>query len=741
MVSADGTCRPFDDDATGTVFGDGVAIVALKRLADAVDDRRPHLCRHPRHRRQQRRQRQGRLHRAERPRPGRGHRDGARGGDVDAGSIGYVECHGTATPLGDPIELAGLQQGFGMQPGRPALLRDRLGQGQYRPSRCRGGRRRPDQGGAGPASPRDPAARQLPPPNRHIDAADSPFYFPTTARPWTTGERPRRAGVSSFGVGGTNVHAVLEEAPQIAQPQAQRTASLRAAAVRPHRCRAAHCGDRARRRSRRASRGRPRRCRLHPAGRPACLRAAHRHRRHIARAGDPGAARLAGHDHAPAAKGGPSGLHVPWPGCAVSRDGCAISTRRMPLLRALIDPGIEIAAPIVGDDLRSQLLDRDAPAATPPRLAQPALFIFDHAQARLWMEWGLQPDAMVGHSVGEFVAACLAGVFSFERAAGWSPTRARLMQALPPGAMLAVRLPEQELQARAGRLASTSLRSMRPRSAWPPARVRLTSKRSRRGSPPATCRTAAVFPFPTPFIRAPSNRHWRRSPPAAKMMRLQPADVPLRLERHRATGSPRRRPSIRSTGCATARAARAASPMRSPQRRAMAGRTCWRVGPGRTLSSLAPQIVDRAALRGVITSMPEPDTGDLSDAAGRRVERRPAARLERRRATRPIGFPCRLIPSSAAGTGSSRQPWQAPPAARPGAPVAPALPTPCGATSARIDAGHARSSEIFRDLSGVTDIDPEADFIAQGFDLPSCWGRRPRHREEVPDEDHRSGNC
>src|SRR4030095_15811663 len=118
--------------------------------------------------------------------------------------------------------------------------------------------------------------------------------------------------------------------------------------------------------------------------------------------------------------------------------------------RALIDQGIEIAGPIVGDDLRSQLLERDAAGGDATRLTQPALFIFEYAQARLWMEWGLQPTSLIGHSVGEFVVACLTGVFSFEEGCRLVAARARIMQGMPPGAMLAVRLSEREIMAELG---------------------------------------------------------------------------------------------------------------------------------------------------------------------------------------------------------------------------------------------------------------------------------------------------
>ncbi|MBN9536009.1 MAG: polyketide synthase, partial [Alphaproteobacteria bacterium] len=213
MVSADGICRPFDDKATGTVFGDGAAIVLLKRLAEAIEDG-DHIYAVIR--------------------GSAVNNDGSdkvgftapsvhgqaeviaaaiAAADVEPASIGYLECHGTATPLGDPIEFDGLVRGFAEQTvDKP---------------HCALGSVKANIGHL------DAAAgvtglikavlalqhREIPPltnferPNRHLGLAGSPFYFPTTLAPWTTAGAPRRAGVSSFGVGGTNVHVVLEEAP------------------------------------------------------------------------------------------------------------------------------------------------------------------------------------------------------------------------------------------------------------------------------------------------------------------------------------------------------------------------------------------------------------------------------------------------------------------------------------------------------------------------------------------------
>ncbi|MBI2737466.1 MAG: amino acid adenylation domain-containing protein [Rhodospirillales bacterium] len=703
MVSADGTCRPFDDDATGTVFGDGVAIVALKRLADAIDD-----CDH--------------IYAVIRGTAVNNDGSGKVGftapsvhgqaeviatalavAAVDAGSIGYVECHGTATPLGDPIELAGLQQGFGMRRiDRPycAIGSAKANVGHLDAAAGAVGLIRAALALHHGEIPPLANFRRL---NRHVDASNSPFYFPTTARPWTTGDHPRRAGVSSFGVGGTNVHAVLEEAPRMPRTgasarrhhvlplSARNDAALRAAA-------AALADDLA----------------AHPATLDDVAftlqagRRAFEQRTAIVAASPEQAIQ--------ALRALPTTIHaadaaVPlifmFPGQGAQLPGMARDLyESQATFRALIDQGIEIAAPFVGSGLRGQLLDRDAERDDATGLAQPALFIFEYAQARLWMEWGLRPTSMVGHSVGEFVAACLAGVFSFEEGCRLVAARARVMQALPAGAMLAVRLPEQELRAELGDgldLAAINAPSLCV-AAGPVHEIEALEARLAGRDVP--CRRLAVS----------HAFHSRAVEPAlaeiaisAKALRLQPPVIPF----------------VSSVTGSWITATEAVDPQfwarhcRAPVRFAAALATAVRgdrpylleVGPGRTLSSLAPQIVDRTALRGVAASMPDGGAGDLSDAAG---------------ALWSAGLPLDWNDAGSRGHRISlpTYPFQrsrhwiepvaghAAPIARPVPPVPPPATPPAGRAPALV----AQIVEIFRDLSGVTDIDPEVDFIAQGFD-------------------------
>ena len=225
ILAPDGHCRAFDADAQGTVGGAGCGIVVLKRLADALSDG----------------DRIDAVIRGTATNNDGSQKVGytapsvdgqaevvalAQGvADVSPDSISYIEAHGTGTPLGDPIEIAALTQAFRM--------------GTDRKQFCAIGSLKPNIGhpdaAAGVAGLIKAALalkhRQIPPslnfaaPNPKIDFANSPFFVNTELREWT-GDTPRRAGVSSFGIGGTNAHAILEEAPELAPTETKRTAHL-----------------------------------------------------------------------------------------------------------------------------------------------------------------------------------------------------------------------------------------------------------------------------------------------------------------------------------------------------------------------------------------------------------------------------------------------------------------------------------------------------------------------------------
>ncbi|MGA4976908.1 amino acid adenylation domain-containing protein [Streptomyces cinereoruber] len=449
IKSSDGHCRAFDAAADGTVAGSGAAVVVLKRLEDALAD--------------------GDVIHAV-IRGSAVNNDGARKvgftapsvegqadvitealavADVEPSTVSYVEAHGTGTALGDPVEVAALKRVFGGGPaGSCALGSVKTNVGHLDTA-------------AGVVGLVKVVlalkARQLPPslhferPNPELGLEDSPFYVNTELSPWR-GER-LRAGVSSFGIGGTNAHVVLEEAPARA-PRAPRTEDgvrhvlpLSAATPTALAASAARLAEH---------------LRAHPEERVEDVAHTLRHgRRQLPRRGYVVAGGVA--EAVEALDAGLLTAHgtgdkprdratvLAFPGQGAQRAGMARAVyAREAVFRAEADRAASLLLSLAGVDVRPVLglggrSPEDGAAVHETSLAQPALFVLEYALARLWESWGVRPTAMVGHSVGELVAACLAGVMSLEDALRLVAARGRLMQAAPTGAMTAVPLPEGEL--------------------------------------------------------------------------------------------------------------------------------------------------------------------------------------------------------------------------------------------------------------------------------------------------------
>jgi acyl transferase domain-containing protein len=451
--SPDGHCRAFDAQARGTVGGSGVGVVVLKRLADALSDGDT-------------------IHAVIKgsavnndgslkvgyTAPGvegqtRVISEALSIAGVEPESVSYVETHGTGTTLGDPVEVAALTEAFRG--------------GTDKKNFCAIGSVKTNVGHLDAAAGVSGLLKtvlslengMLPPslhfesPNPKIDFADSPFYVNASLREWPSGPTPRRAGVSSFGIGGTNAHVVVEEAParaesgdsrpwQLLTLSAHTATALEAATARL----AAHL-------------------RRHPDLPLADVaftlhlgRKAHEHRRAlVARDVEDALAALDGgdakrlHTGASRQQGRAAVFMFTGQGAQHVRMAAGLYEGE-PTFRAEVDRCAEFLLTPLGADLREVLFPRDADdAGADARLrqtcfAQPALFVVEYALARLWMSWGVRPAAMIGHSIGEYTAACLSGVMSLEDALGLVASRARLMQSLPPGAMLAVRLSEQEVE-------------------------------------------------------------------------------------------------------------------------------------------------------------------------------------------------------------------------------------------------------------------------------------------------------
>jgi amino acid adenylation domain-containing protein len=418
IASPDGHCRAFDAGAGGTVFGGGVGAVVLKRLADAQaagDTIRAVVL---------------------------GTAVNNDGSDkvgytapsvtgqaevisealavagIEPATISYVEAHGTGTPVGDPIEIAALTQVI----STPCALGS---------VKTNVGHLDTAAGVAGLIKTVLSLEHGQIPPSLHFREPNPQIHFGgglyvnAALAPWKANGTPRRAGVSSFGIGGTNAHVVLEEAPQLvgASPSARKRhllvlsarseEALDAATERlvPHLERhdladiAWTLGT-----------GRQ----AFPERRIVVCRDAVGWSRGETGRAEPGTRSVAFLF---------SGQGSQYPGM-----GRGLYEEE-PVFRRWTDRASEI--------LRIDLLSEERLLQT--EIAQPALFAFEYALAQQWMAWGVTPAALLGHSIGEYVAACLATVFSFEDALRLVALRGKLMQEMPPGAMLAVALPEEEL--------------------------------------------------------------------------------------------------------------------------------------------------------------------------------------------------------------------------------------------------------------------------------------------------------
>ncbi|MGW5668942.1 amino acid adenylation domain-containing protein, partial [Micromonospora sp. NPDC003776] len=446
IYSPDGHCRPFSADARGSIESSGVGIVALKRLEDAVADGDTVYA------------------------VIRGsaiNNDGARrtgytapgvdgqvqvvssalaAAGVDPRSIGYLEAHGTGTTLGDPIEVTALTEAF---------RRGTDGRGFCALGSVKANIGHTDAAAGVAGLIKTVMAlwsRTLPPtlnasrPHPAIDFAASPFYLNDTARPWTA-DGPRRAGVSSFGMGGTNAHVVLEEPPHApAAPPATPGPHLLTVSART--------ADALERQTRQLRGWLD----AHPGVDLADVAAGlgrrqpMAHRRFLVatdRADALAALDTPGRQFTGAHPGGRRPLVFAFPGHGAQHVAMGAGLYRAePTYRAVVDECAELLRDDLGLDLRTLLCpgpdghERAEELLARPALIQPALFVTEYALARSLLARGVTPDLMVGHSLGEYVAACLAGVFSLADALRLVRVRGALVERTPPGAMLAVSLPE-----------------------------------------------------------------------------------------------------------------------------------------------------------------------------------------------------------------------------------------------------------------------------------------------------------
>lgn len=458
ILSPDGHCRTFDAKAQGTICGEGVGIVVLKRLEDAIADGDS-------------------IHAV--IRGAAINNDGSLKvgytapsvdgqaeviamaqavAGIEADTISYIEAHGTGTPLGDPVEIAALTKAF-----RATTEKKRF---------CAIGSVKTNIGhldaAAGVAGLMKAVLslkhKLLPPslhfeePNPEIDFENSPFYVNAKLSEWKTSGTPRRAGVSSFGIGGTNAHVVLEEAPAIEASAPSRPWHLLVLSAKTGTALEHMTANLAEHLKQHANLNLADVAYTLQVGRKTCSQ----RRMLVCRDLNDAATALAALEPKRVSTAvqetndRPVVFLFTGQGSQYVNMGLEIYQYES-TFREQVDRCAELLRPHLGLDLRDVLYpteDQAGEAAIQLNqtfLTQPALFVIEYALAQLWIAWGIRPQAMIGHSIGEYVAACLSGVFSLEDALAVVAARGQLMQKMPGGAMIAVSLPENEVRPLLGR--------------------------------------------------------------------------------------------------------------------------------------------------------------------------------------------------------------------------------------------------------------------------------------------------
>ncbi|KYF86256.1 polyketide synthase type I [Sorangium cellulosum] len=451
IASPDGHCRAFDAEARGTVGGSGVGVVLLKRLDDAIADRDAIIAvikgsavnndgRAKVGYTAPRVEGQARVIRAAHAAAG-----------VDADSIGYVEAHGTGTPLGDPIEIAALTRAFRATTDREGFCAIGSAKTNVGHLDAAAGVTGLIKAALAVAHGRIPPSLHFRAPNPALDLESSPFYVAAELAAWTPEGAPRRAGVSAFGLGGTNAHVVLEQAPPPPEADPPRACELLVLSARSSASLERLTDALAEHLEAHAELALGDVAHTQQLGRRAF---AHR-RAVVCRSREEAALSLRDRGGALRTGGpvaGPRPVAFLFPGQGAHRPNMGRDLYETePVFRAEVDACASRLERHLGLDIRALLFPAPAELEDAARrldrtsMTQPALFVVEYALARLWMAWGLTPDAMLGHSVGELVAACVAGCLSLDDALALVAARGRLMEATPEGAMLAVSASEAEV--------------------------------------------------------------------------------------------------------------------------------------------------------------------------------------------------------------------------------------------------------------------------------------------------------
>jgi len=455
VFSIDGHCRPFDADATGTMFGEGVGIVVLKRLEDALRD--------------------GDAIRAVIKGAATNHDGGEKGsylspsvegqarvvatamalGDVRADTITFMEAHGTATPIGDPIEVEALTRVYRTQTQRKNYCALGSVKGNF-------GHATTAAGIAGLLKltlslehRKIPGTLHFRKPNPRIAFDESPFFVNSELIDWVRPEHaPRRGSTSSFGFCGTNAHVVVEEAPerepsgpparpaQLMLVSGKNVEAMKLGSVRLGEALEGISGNELADAAYTTHIGRRhfdhRRCAVVIDGEAMTDT--------LRQAMGPRTMSVAANSKQP-----PLTFMFPGQGSQYINMGISLYGGER-VFRAAVDRCADELEPHLGCDLRDFLFPEpgDEKRATQSLnntfYTQPAIFTISYALAMQLMHWGLKPDAFIGHSIGEFVAATLSGVMQLSDALRLVATRGRLMKSLPEGSMLSVRLGASEVE-------------------------------------------------------------------------------------------------------------------------------------------------------------------------------------------------------------------------------------------------------------------------------------------------------
>nr|WP_121273035.1 polyketide synthase [Pedobacter schmidteae] len=441
MLSNDGHCRPFDAGAEGTVFSDGAGVVLLKRKEDAIKD--------------------GDFIYAVIKGVGISNDGGGKGSftapsaegqaaaitmaiedaDVAPADISYVEAHGTATPLGDPIEIEGLNLAFGQQSKKQYCAIGSV-KSNFGHLTCAAGVTGLIKTSLSLFYKQIPASINYSKPNPNIDFSNSPFAVNTELKDWETSDK-RIAGISSFGVGGTNVHLILEGYENIAQEkslprpiQLYTWSAKNETSVNSFGTNLANVVND-----------------LSETELPDIaytLNTARQRFNFRKFAVASGKEELIKQLNNPVSQS-PSTANIrefvfmfPGQGSQFPDMGKALYLHE-PVFKAAMDECNELLQQHLHENLLAIIYPAELNTEAEERLkntkySQPALFMVGYALSRLWMSWGIYPSAFIGHSIGEFVAAHFAGVFNLPDALKIIATRGQLMSQLPGGSMLSVRV-------------------------------------------------------------------------------------------------------------------------------------------------------------------------------------------------------------------------------------------------------------------------------------------------------------